>query len=152
MKKIVAAIAVIFVLTSCKNIKEPELIGIENVDAGQFSLMNSSIGLGIKLHNPNKFPARLKEAAGDAYIENSLLGHFTIDTTIIAPAKSDFVVPVKLSLNTGFILQQAMSLMQKDSIVVEIKGNAKAARGNFFKNFPLNYKVTQNLKDLLNVQ
>ena len=152
MKKIIAAAAVIFLLTSCKKIKEPELRGIDHVEAGEFSFTNTSINLGIKFHNPNKFPATLRAATGDAFIENALLGHFTVDTTIIAQAKSDFVVPVKLSLNTGFILQQAMSLMQKDSIVVEIKGNAKAGRGSIFKNFPLNYKVTQSVKDLLNFQ
>jgi LEA14-like dessication related protein len=148
MKTFVSALFAVVLLASCRDLKEPVFDSIEGVQLNQLNFTNPTVKLNTKYFNPNKFSARLKEAEGDAWIDSSLLGHFTVDTIISAPANSEFIVPVNLRVNMSYILQNSASLMAKEEVFIRIAGTAKAGKGGFYKNFPITYQGRQKVSEL----
>jgi LEA14-like dessication related protein len=148
MKLFPVAILLVFLLASCRDVKEPVFDSIEGVQLNQLNFTNSSVKLNVKYFNPNKFSAKLKEAEGDAWVDNALLGHFTVDTIITAPPNSEFIIPVNLKVNMGYILQNSATLMSKEEVLIKIAGTAKAGKGGFFKNFPIAYEGKQKVSEL----
>lgn len=150
MKYVVAAFLTGILFTSCKDIKDPELIGIDNVKMGKLGFGESVVALNIKYFNPNSFNAKLKEAEGDAWMDSSYLGHFKVDTLVPVPASSEFTVPVNLRVDMKFILLNSIALLKKEEVFVRIDGTAKAGRHGFYRAFPLKYEGKQNLAKLFN--
>lgn len=136
------------VMISCNNIKDPEFKRIEAIDLDKVNFNNSSVKVNVIYFNPNKFSATLKEARGDAFIDSALLGHFTVDTIIVAPAKSDFIIPVNLKVDMNYILQNSMSLLSKQEVLIRLTGTAKAGKSGIYKNFPILYEGKQNVQEL----
>lgn len=136
-------------MISCRNIKDPEFRSIEAIDLNTLNLNNPAVKVNVIYFNPNNFSAKLKEASGDAWVDSILLGHFTIDSIIHAPANSEFVVPVNLAVNMQTILQNSMMLLSKEEVLLRISGNAKAGKGGFYKNFPIFYEGKQKVQELL---
>jgi LEA14-like dessication related protein len=135
-------------LVSCKDFKEPELRGIESVKVNTIGLGGSVITLNVKYFNPNRFNAHIKDAQGDAWMDSVFLGHFTVDSLIAVPKENEFLVPVKLSLDMKFVLQNTLAAFSNKEVVLKILGTAKAGRNGFYKKFPLKYEGRQNLKRL----
>lgn len=102
----------------------------------------------MKCFNPNNRSAILKTGEGDAWIDSSYLGHFTIDSAITIPANADFHIPVSLALDIKTVLQNSMALISKEQVNIKVSGNVKAGRKGFYKNVPINYEGPQNLKEL----
>lgn len=149
MRYFFSSLLLLFVLASCKDFKEPVFDKIENVKMGQLNLDKPVISLQMKYFNPNKFAAKLKNAEGDAWMENSYLGHFTVDTTVAVPANSDFHIPVNLAVDMKSILQNSFSLLLKDEVNIKITGKAKAGRAGFYKSFPIYYEGKQDIGQIL---
>ena len=148
MKHILFPFFALLLLSSCKDFKEPELRGIDNVRMGKLSLKGSTIEMDIKYYNPNSFKAQLKEAEGDAWMDSSYLGHFTVDTLVHVPASSEFLVPVNLTVDMKHILQHSISGFVNNEVFIKINGTAKAGRHGIYKNIPLRYEGKQDLKKL----
>jgi LEA14-like dessication related protein len=132
----------IFLFSSCKDIKDPELRGFDSVVVKEPGLKKSIIQVNVRYYNPNKFNARLKEAHGEAWVENIHLGTFKVDSLIKVPANSEFVVPVDLTIETYKILGALVA----DEVTIKITGSAKAGKGGFYKTFSLNYEGKQNIR------
>jgi LEA14-like dessication related protein len=139
---ILTTIISIFLFSSCKDVKDPELRGFDSVVVKEPGLKKSIIQVNVRYYNPNKFNARLKEAHGEAWVENIYLGTFKVDSLIKVPAKSEFVVPVDLTIETYKILGALVA----DEVTIKINGSAKAGKGGFYKTFSLNYEGKQNLR------
>lgn len=89
----------------------------------------------------------MKHAEVDVYVNNSLLGHSTLDSTLHIPKKDTFYIPVILTVNMS---STAMSLMQslgggQDSVKVKLDGKARLGRGGIFINYPIKYEGMQKL-------
>lgn len=150
MKQLVFFLSLILVLfSSCRDIKEPELRGIDNLKLGKLSLGKSIITLHVKYFNPNPFDATLKKAEGDAWMDSTYLGHFLVDTVVHVPAKQEFLVPVKLAVDMKYMLQHTLSSFTNEEVWIRITGKARAGRKGFYKNFPLKYEGKQNIAKLL---
>jgi LEA14-like dessication related protein len=132
----------LLLLVSCKDIKDPELRGFDSVVVKQPGLKSSVIQVNVRYYNPNRVNAKLKEAHGEAWVENIYLGIFKVDSLIKVPANSEFVVPVDLTIETYKILGALVA----DEVTIKITGTAKAGKGGFYKTFSLNYEGKQNIK------
>ena len=141
-------ISVIF-LCSCGQIKEPDFKGIENVRVSKFGLSESTLSLDLHYFNPNKFRIKLKSAEGDAWIENSFWGHFTVDTLIHVPANGEFRLPVKLQVDMGKIFKNSLVAFLAKEVVIKVEGTARLGKGFVFINYPIRYEGKQNLEKLL---
>ena len=129
-------------LNSCKDIKDPELRGFDSVEIIKPGFIKSTVRINVRYYNPNRFKAKLKEAQGEAWIDNIYLGTFQVDSLIQVPALNEFVVPVDLTFETLKVIQLAGS----DEVLLKVTGNAKAGKGGFYKNFSLNYEGKQNIR------
>lgn len=149
MKNLLFAAAVIILLASCSSdMKDPVFKGIENVKVNELGMGESAVTLDIRYHNPNNFKGRLKKAEGDAWMDSTYLGHFIVDSAVHIPANGEFLVPVKLAIDMNKILKHSLAAFLKEEVLLRITGKAKAGKSGFYKNFSLNYRGMQNLKQL----
>src|SRR6187401_3479841 len=96
MKKILLTLApAIILFASCKtsNIQEPEYREIRNVSIKDVGLLKTTAGLDLIYYNPNNFGVQLNEADGNVYVDNILLGRFSLDEKIDVKKRKEFVVP-----------------------------------------------------------
>ena len=138
-----------FFLSSCGSLKEPELIGIENVRVGWLNLKESSLTLTLHYFNPNKNRLKLKKAEGDAWLDGNPLGHFTMDTLIHIPARSDFHLPVKMSMDMNHFAENMSVAFSGKEVTLKIDGVARIGKGIIFINYPIHYEGKQKLGELL---
>jgi LEA14-like dessication related protein len=136
-------------LASCKDIKDPELKGIDNVKLNKLTSKQSTVTMQIKYFNPNHFKAKIKQAEGEAWMDSSYLGHFTVDSIVNVPAYSEFIVPVSLAVDMKYLLLNSLSAFLNDEVLIRIKGTARAGRSGFYKTIPLRYEGKQDLGRLL---
>ena len=129
-------------LNSCKDIRDPELRGFDSIEIIKPGFVKSTVRINARYYNPNRFKAKLKEAHGEAWIDNIYLGTFQVDSLIQVPALNEFVVPVDLTFETLKVIQ----LAGNDEVLLKVTGNAKAGKGGFYRNFSLNYEGKQNIR------
>lgn len=144
----ICIIASIF-LISCKSFKDPEFTRIDNVRVGEIGLKGSVLKLDLHYFNPNKSKLQLKYAEGDAWLDETKLGHFIMDTLIHIQPNSDFVLPVSLNVDMNYILQNALSTFSKKEVLVKIEGKARVGKSGIFIHYPISYLGKQNLSELL---
>lgn len=132
---------------SCKDIKDPELRGFDSVEIIKPGFIKSTVRINVRYYNPNKYKARLKEAHGEAWIDDVYLGTFQIDSLIQVPALQEFVVPVDLTFETLKVIQ----LAKNEEVNLKVTGNAKAGKAGFYRNFSLNYEGKQNIRKYFQV-
>ena len=148
MKRNFFFLAMILVMASCKSMKDPVFKGIENVKVSEVGMAGSLVTLDIRYHNPNNFNGRLKQAEGDAWMDSTYLGHFVADSTVHIPANGEFLVPVRLVMDMKQIFKNSLAALLNEQVMLTITGSARAGRSGFYKNFSLNYKGKQNLREL----
>ncbi len=129
--------------------KKPSFKGIENVRVSKFGMNESTLTLDLHSFNPNKSRLKLKNAEGDAWIENNFLGHFNIDTLINIPAEGDFRLPVKLKVDMSKILKNSVTAFFANEVTIKVEGNARVGKGFVFINYPIHYEGKQNLEKLM---
>ncbi|MES1218087.1 MAG: LEA type 2 family protein [Bacteroidota bacterium] len=143
---------ILLLFSSCKSFKEPEFTGIENVRVGEIGLDGSLLNLDLHYFNHNKSRLQLKYAEGDAWLDETKLGHFTVDTLIHIPANADFFLPVTLKVDMAYILKNALSAFINKEVTVKIDGNAKVGKGGIFIHYPIRYEGKQNLAELMKIR
>jgi LEA14-like dessication related protein len=148
MRYFLTALSAIILLASCGKMKKPELIGLDDVKVRSIGIGKSNIIVYVKLFNPNSFKGKLKHAEGDAWIDSTYLGHFTVDTVINVPAKSEFIVPVNIAVDM-FLGVQALSIAKKEEVLVKVDGKVRAGRNGFYKNIPLKFEEKHDPGKLL---
>lgn len=121
---------------------DPELRGFDSVEIVRPGFIKSTVRINVRYFNPNRFKAKLKEAHGEAWIDNIYLGTFQLDSVIQVPAINEFVVPVDLTFETLKVIQ----LAKNEEVNLRVTGNAKAGKGGFYRNFSLNYEGKQNIR------
>jgi len=122
------------------------------VRVGEIGLTGSTLELDLHYFNPNKSKLQLKYAEGDAWLDETKLGHFIVDTLIHIPANADFFLPVNLKVDMTYILRNAISAFINKEIMVKIDGTAKVGKSGLFIHYPIHYQGKQNLSELFKFQ
>jgi hypothetical protein len=146
-KLLICAFLLLF-LASCRKMKEPVFEGIRNVKMEKPRQGKAVVLLDLAYFNPNKSGAILKNAEGEAWLDSAYLGRFFVDSAISVPSNSGFLIPVRLEVSFQDMLKHSMTAINKDDMLVTIKGKARVAKNGFSKNIPLNYEGRQVMKDL----
>ena len=68
-------LALLIVVVSCKKPKAPEYVGVENIEVRSFGLQETTLGVKVKMFNPNNQRLQVKSADLDLFVNNELLGH-----------------------------------------------------------------------------
>ena len=124
---------------------QPKYFGYQNFRFEKMGLKNNILAADVKLYNPNRYPLQLKSASMDVYMNNSYLGHSSLDSLIILPAKDTSYVPLRLEASTKDILSHSFKIFMNPDVKIKITGNAKAGRGGFFINVPIDYEGMQRI-------
>jgi LEA14-like dessication related protein len=159
MKKLILTLApvVLLLLVSCKseNIKEPEYREIRDVRITDIGLLKTTAKLNMVYYNPNNFGIQLNDASGDVYVDNILLGRFSVDENVQVRKRSEFVVPALIKLNNISALLNHKDLWNKKEAMLRIEGLARVKKAGFTKEVPIKYEGMQNiekLKDLIPIK
>ena len=135
--------------SSCSSVREPELIGIENVKIDRIGLQGSAVTLGLHYFNHNNFRLKLKKAEGNAWLDSNSLGHFTLDTLIHIPANADFRLPIKLKMDMKYFIANMRMAISGKEVLIKVDGTARAGKSFFYGNYPIKYEGKVKLDELM---
>jgi LEA14-like dessication related protein len=138
-------IALVLLLVSCGKPQPPQYAGYQNFRIEKASFNNSVLASDIKLYNPNAYNLNLKSASLDVYFNDKFLGHSSLDSLIVLPAKDTAVFPLRMTASAKDILSNSAKLLLNPDVKIRITGSAKAGRGGFYINVPINYEGTQRI-------
>lgn len=138
-------------LTSCsayKNVQEPELRDIQNVEVIDIGLTQSKAGADIIYFNPNKFNVTLASARGDVYVDDKYIGRFELADKVSVKKKAEFVVPVILKLDNISLIKHQQEIFKKEEVMIKVKGIARITKTGFAKEVPINYEKMESVDRL----
>lgn len=138
-----------FFCYGCGNIREPQLVKIDNIRVDKINSGYSTLKLDLQYFNPNKFRVTLKNASGDAWLDGRKLGHFTLDSSVTVPGNAQFQLPVNLEVDMTKVLANSFQLLLKNEVMLKIEGSARISKSGININYPLHYEGKQNLQQLL---
>jgi LEA14-like dessication related protein len=145
---VVFTITVLF-LSACSTLKAPGFLGVGNVDVAQAGLKATTLKLDLFFNNPNNTKARLTGGSGQVWLDQTLLGDFLLDTTVAIPARADFSVPVKLTIEMKKVLKNSLQVLFSDSLPIRLAGEARVSKGAINKKIPLSYQGKISLNQLM---
>ncbi|MFV0606425.1 MAG: hypothetical protein ACK5NK_11355 [Niabella sp.] len=151
---LVKAIFMLVILTallpSCMRYKNVQFKGVEKLKIGKIGMNETTIEMNLLFKNPNKMGAQLNNAKGKAWLDNVYIGDFLLQgESIKIPAKSNFSVPISLSVNINDLLKNAGSILFKDSVSIQLDGAANLSKGSLKKTFPLTYFGKKSSEEIL---
>ena len=149
MKTFVSVLSIAVLLffgAGCSKPVAPKYLGYQNFRLLKAGLTDNVLATDVKLYNPNGYALKLKSASVDVYFNDSYLGHSSVDSLIVLPPKDTSYVPLQLQAKTKDILSNAMKVFLNPDVKVKITGTAKAGRGSFFLNVPIDYEGTQHIE------
>lgn len=149
IKYLLISLILISSLVSCRPLKDPVFDGIESMSVGEVGLDSSVVTLNLKYYNPNSSGGKLTEATGSAWMENSFLGTFRVDSTVRIPAKDSFSIPVRLSVDMKKLMKNSITLLLKRQVTIRIEGEARAGRSGIYRRFPVKYEGKQDVSELI---
>ena len=149
--KLLAGLALLFILSSCSKPKPPQYAGFQNFRIEKASVSNSILATDVKLYNPNGYNLQLKSADLEVYMNDKYLGRSVLDSLIVLPSKDTATFPLRMQASAKDILSNGAKLLLNPDVKIRVTGNAKAGRSGVFINVPINYEGMQriNLQDLL---
>ena len=126
MKRIVAFLGLIVVLTSC-TFYEPELRGGESISNVKMDGRKITLDAGANIYNGNNFAIKVKPSTLDVYVDEEYMGEVHLDKKFKMKAKQETAVnaPLTLTISEGAMFR-LMKVVAQGNINVRLKGKVKA--------------------------
>lgn len=140
-----AGLAAVFFFAGCSKPSPPQYVGYQNFRLEKADFSATTLASDIKLYNPNTYNLNLKSAALDVYFNDKFLGHSALDSLIVLPARDTAIFPLRLTASVKAILSNSARLLLNPDVKIRINGTARAGRGGFFINVPINYEGMQRI-------
>lgn len=140
-----ATLAIAFHFTSCREVVAPEYIDVNNIQFNAKSLTNTTLSANVRLYNPNKSNITFKSGSLDIFVDDRLLGHTELDSTIYITKLDTFHIPVLVHVNFSNMIGNAFSLGVKDSVLLRIEGKMKVGKSGVFITRPVHYETKEKL-------
>lgn len=149
-KKIRFMAPVFFLLLSCNSdkIKEPEYREIRDIRITDIGILKTSANLNMVYYNPNNYGIQLSDARGEVYVENILLGQFSVTENVQVHRRREFVVPARITLNNLAALTNYKDIWNKKEALIRIEGLARVKKAGWIKEVPIHYEGVQNIEKL----
>jgi len=136
----------LFFTIGCSKPIQPTYLGYQNLRFGKSGTKNNVIMTDIKFYNPNKYALNVKEAEMDVYFNDRFLGHTSMSDVVSLPPLDTTFVPFTIQASVADILANTAQIFLNPTVRVKVQGNAKAGRGGFFVNIPINFQGTQRIQ------
>jgi LEA14-like dessication related protein len=127
---------------ACKKPQSPEFRAIQNVKLAKAGFDQSIITLDINMYNPNNFGVSLKKVDCDILMNQIYVSKFLLDTLLYIPAKSVFIIPGKLDIDTRKMLSSGVTLFFNKDVVINANGSCKAGRNGIYLTIPVKYETS----------
>lgn len=100
MKTYISVLALVSILlSSCGLIEEPTVLRIEDVDILEMNTDKIDMEAKMIIHNPNNVALDLASADLNVILDDITIGNIKQQYDLVMPAKSDFEMPVNISLD-----------------------------------------------------
>ena len=138
-------------LISCREPKPFVFKGLKSITIEKASFGKNIFNAQFEYQNPNNFQLSLNKLNCSIFINDQLLTQYTLDSTYIIPANSNFVLPAKMEIELSLLLKNTVDILFNRPMKVGVKGTATMSKGMFTKTIPIDFETTQklNLKDAL---
>ncbi len=143
--RIIQILLITLVLVSCGSPKSFEFKGVKSFKIEKASLKQNILNAQVEYFNPNNFELSLKKIDCDIFVNDQKLTHYALDTVLVIPASSNFVVPAKMEIELANILKHSVDVMFNKPLKFTIQGNATLSKGIFTKTVPINFTTTKTL-------
>lgn len=135
-------------LFSCQKLQEPEYVDVDNLKVNSSGRSNTTLSADVRFYNPNRKSINFKSGSLDIYVENKMLGHTELDSLINIPRLDTFLIPVTIKVDMQHLLNNALTLALKDSVLVRLEGKVRVGRSGVYVTKPVKYETKEKL-DLL---
>ncbi len=131
-------------LPSCMQIREPELLSVENIKLEQLNFTTSTLSADLHFFNPNGLGVILGKSELEVYVNNSSLGHISKENNIEIPRKSKFIVPVSLDISIQQLLLTGLKSQLKDKTQIRVVGAVIIKKAGLSKKLAVDYKTERD--------
>lgn len=140
---LLAFLAIIIFMTSCREPKALEYRDFKNLSSNKLGFSSSIFNIDLVYYNPNNFGLDLKQTNLDIYIDNNYLGHTEQDYQIHIPKKGEFTLPVKIDVDMKNAYKNALPALFGKEVLLKVTGKIKLGKANVYKTFDVNYEGMQ---------
>ena len=152
MKKFGLIVLSVVLLTSCSMYKDVEIVEVKDFELVEYSEDLVQIDLELEVMNPNGYKVKLLSSDIDLSLNGEDLGKLRLKEQMVLPKKSTSVQTMKVladydAINDG-IMENIMSLMFAQAIIIEAKGEVKGKALGIAKRVDVDVKEEVTLDDL----
>ena len=135
----------LLLLISCNTPQSFEYRELKNFILTSRGLDQTNASMDLVFFNPNRYSINLKNVNCDIFLENNLVGKFTLDTTMFIPGASQFTLPAKLKVDAKSFLKNNLNLLFNNEVLIAAKGTTKVGKGGIYITIPFSYQGKQKL-------
>src|SRR2546421_864944 len=139
---------ILMVITSCKQIKDPEFRRLDSFRIKNIGFQHATIGFSVTYYNPNNFGVSAKEAEADVYIDSVYLGKFTQDSTVSVRKTSEFSIPISASIPIQTALKFRNQDLPNGNINIKADGSIKVGKAGVYVTRSVHYTGQYNLGNI----
>ena len=130
----------IFAIMSCSTPKVLEYNTYRNFGIEKLGFTTSAVKLDLEYYNPNNFGLQLRRSELDVFINNTLLGHSSLDTLINIPRRDTFRLPIKFAVDMKNLFKNTWNTFSENEVTIKLTGRLKVGKANVFMSMPVNYE------------
>jgi LEA14-like dessication related protein len=148
--KFFPALFISLLFTACSAPEKPVFKSLKNVKFNGFSIVKPysvTLNADVIYFNPNSLSADITEMDFDVFINEKKATHITQELRAKMPAKSDFILPIKVTIPLQEIFEDVKfkDILKSRTVIYELKGNFKMGIGNALIKVPFNYTGKESL-------
>jgi LEA14-like dessication related protein len=144
-KLVLVTLGVLFLLSSCRSLKEPDYLGIESFRLAKLGFPDSKLLVRLAYYNPNHFGVTVKQTECKVYVDSIFLGTFSLDSVIHVHDRENFYLPFTGQVTTTSLLQNGITAVSGKEMNIRIEGTTRVGKAGIFANYPIHYEGKQVL-------
>ncbi|MCW5909297.1 MAG: LEA type 2 family protein [Chitinophagales bacterium] len=152
MKHSLFALAIVLLLLPSCKVLPPVYRSIENPKFERAGTTGFRFAADVKFYNPNGIRCRVQDIAMDVLLDEKQVGTIGQKTDVLVKRKSDFVIPVGVSINpsAGLLnnLTALFDILRDKEIALTLKGNVKVKALGLTFPIPVQYQQKVKLSQL----
>ena len=146
MKHLITLLFTVLALASCSSPRALEYRSVQNFRVHELGLSKSTIGMQVVYYNPNEFALDLKGGNIDVFLNSTYVGKAGLDSLVSVAGNSNFVVPMRLSVDMQQLAWNAAQLLLKPEVELKLQGSIQVGRGSIFIPVPVNIVTKQRIE------
>ena len=123
----------------------PEFKSYDKFSIDKIGFHQSTLSVNLHYFNPNKLGVILDKTDFDIYLNDNLLGHSSQKLHLPIAKKSEFIIPLKVSVEMKNLLKNSLAGLLNKEVRIRIIGKIRLGKGKIFTSFPVDYSSVQSI-------